>query len=267
MLLSYSQLQTYRRCPKQYEYAFVKKNPRQISPGESFGSSIHNTLKKFGELELTEKKKNPPSREQLSLLSENQTFPPEQAINLTTLITLWRECFIAAGYVSRAETDARLMQGEAMLRLFFDWWSEEERTVIGIETGFKLSIPGVAGELTLSGRIDRTERTKTGIRIIDYKTTPPVTQPQADADLQLSLYAMAAQEKWGEAPTELILLFINEEGVTERKTQRNTGQRKDALAAIRNIHEHISSRDFRPVPSVNTCRGCPYKFICGARAV
>lgn len=269
MLLSYSQLQTYRRCPKQYEYAFVKKTPRPISPGESFGSSVHNALKRFGALELEQKRKDgkKPPAGQLSLLSGNEEPQSGPALSLTTLLTGWRECFIAEGYASRAEMDARLLQGEELLRQFYDWWSREERTVLAVETGFKLTVPATNGTFTLSGRIDRAERTKTGIRIIDYKTSEPQTQAQTDTDLQLSLYALAALDKWGEAPEELILLFLGENGITERKTQRNAGQRKDSLAAIRNIHEHVESLDFRPTPSVATCRGCPFRYICGARAV
>lgn len=265
--MSYSQLQIYRRCPKQYEYAFVKKTQRPISPGESFGSSIHNTLKRWGELEIEQQKKEKKTPAgQLSLLGEEQP-PTAPLLSLTTLLTLWRECFIAEGYASRSEMDSRLLQGEEALRHFFEWWSGEQRTAIAVETGFKLTIPAANGTITLSGRIDRAERAKNGIRIIDYKTTEPQTQAQVDNDLQLSLYALAAAEKWGEAPDALVLLFLGEEKITERTTQRNAGQRKDAVIAIRTLHERIGSGDFRPTPGVPTCRSCPFRYICGARAV
>jgi RecB family exonuclease len=269
VVLSYSQLQTYRRCPKQYEYAFVKKTPRTISPGESFGSSVHNTLKRWGEMEIAQRKQERmlPAN-QLSLLAEDPGHhTPAPELSLTTLLTLWRECFIAEGYASRAEMDARLKQGEAALAHFFAWWKNEERTVVAVEASFKVSIPAAHGTAILSGRIDRVERIKSGLKIIDYKSTAPPTQAQADMDLQLSLYALATLDKWGEAPTELSLLSIEEEGITERSTLRNAGQRKDALTAIRTIHEHIESLDFRPTPSVATCRNCPFRYICGARAI
>jgi len=265
--LSYSQLWTYRRCPKQYEYAFVKKTPRPISPGESFGSSIHLTLKRWGELEMVQQKKEKKTPAgQLSLLEEERP-PAVPLLSRTTLLTLWRECFIAEGYASRAEVDARLLTGEEVLRGFFNWWSKEQRTVVSVEMGFKLTIPAANGTLTLSGRIDRAERTKSGIRIIDYKTTELKTQTQVDNDLQLSLYALAAAEKWGEAPSELVLLFLGEESTTERHTQRSSSQRKDAVIAIRTLHERIEGGAFRPTPGVPTCRGCPFRYICGARAV
>lgn len=268
MPLSYSQLQTYRRCPKQYEFAAVKKVPRAVSPGESFGTSIHNTLKKWGELELALRRETRgAARDQLTLLSEQNTHESERSLQLTTLLTLWRESFVAEGYASRAEQDARILQGEAALTHFFAWWKQEERTVLGIETSFRITVPGMPGNTELSGRIDRIERTPKGLRITDFKSSTPCTQHEADNDLQLSLYAVAAMEKWGEEVTELTLLYLGEEQIVERKTIRTIGQRKDALIAVRTLAERILSGDYRPTPSVATCRGCPYRFICGARAV
>ena len=52
MALSYSQLRRYRTCPRQYEFSNIKKVPWGISEGESFGSSVHNALKKWGEAEM-----------------------------------------------------------------------------------------------------------------------------------------------------------------------------------------------------------------------
>jgi RecB family exonuclease len=265
--LSYSQLQTYRRCPRQYEYAAVKKVPRAVSPGESFGTSIHNTLKKWGELEIAvHRGKHGRSTGQLVLLAEESAHDADPSLTLTTLLTLWRASFVAEGYASRAEQDANLHYGEQALEHFFMWWKQEERKVVGIETSFRLTIPGLPGESTLGGRIDRVERTPKGLKIIDFKSTAPCTQHDADNDLQLSLYAVAALEKWGEEATELILLFLDEEGCTERKTMRTIGQRKDALTAVKVLAERIASGDYRPTPSTTVCRSCPYRFICGARA-
>jgi RecB family exonuclease len=189
-------------------------------------------------------------------------------LTLTTLHTLWRTNFISQGYASRPEMDARLMEGERVLNHFFEWWKSSPRTVLGIETAFKISLHHAAGNVdTLSGRIDRIEQMQSGIRIVDFKTSQPQTQLQADNDLQLSIYSIAAHEKWGDREQELILLFLDEDGVTERKTVRSPGQRKDAMTAIRGLEERIGSDDFRPTPSAGTCRNCPFRFICGARAV
>ena len=268
MPLSYSQLQCYRRCPKQYEFAFVKKVSRQISQGESFGSSMHNTLKKWGELELLMQAKKPASG-QIALFTDDHTHAMPQKLDQTMLKTLWRQCFIAQGYETRAAMDMALLRGERALEHFFGWWSAKSRDVVACEKGFSIDVPGNDGSvaLAMSGRFDRVERTEQGLLIIDFKSGEPRPQAEIDVDLQLSMYAAAAQKLWNEPVYELILLFIGEEGIVEGKTTRNASQIKDAMTAIRNLAQQIESKDFRATPTVGKCRSCPYREMCPARAV
>ena len=66
--------------------------------------------------------------------------------------------------------------------------------VLHTEESFEIKI----GETTVAGRIDRIDRRPDGtVAIVDYKTGKARDQEDADESLQLSLYAIAAQEKWG----------------------------------------------------------------------
>ncbi len=257
MALSYSQLSTYRRCPKQYEFTAVKKIPRRISSGESFGSSIHNTLKRWGELEIL-LQQDAPLKKQLKLFAEHEDEVIKKIpLELATLLGMFRECFIAEGYENRAAMDSGLLRGESVLRKFFDWWKREKRTVVSVESSFKLEI----GPVVLSGRFDRIERSEGGLVIIDYKTSDPRSQESVDNDLQLSIYALAASKE-GEKVDCLRLLFLGEDEVIERKTSRNESQLKDAITAIRLLNEGIEGKDFKATPTREKCRGCPYREIC-----
>lgn len=264
MALSYSQLSTYRRCPRQYEYASVKKLPRAMSEGESFGSSLHNTLRKFGLLEL--EKQQPVLKKQLALFTDDhhKDVPPD--LSLTTLLSLWRESFIAEGYPSRAVMDARLMEGEAALKRFHEWWSREQREVVAIEKGFTFHIPGPSG-FAFAGRFDRVERTREGLRIIDFKSTGPRDPSSLKTDLQLSMYAIAGEDTWKESVASLILLCVQENGVTEQATNRTSAELHDALTSIRLLHERMEAKDYAATPSAAICRQCPYRDICPVRAI
>ncbi len=272
MALSFSQLSTYRRCPKHYEYAVIKKVPRRISSGESFGSSIHNTLKRFGELEMNLSIKTEPANQLHLFVDEKQSAPANKTLDATLLATLWRECFIAEGYATRAERDACILRGDNLLKQFFTWWQKEKRTVISIESGFKLEIPPSHNqkpekELILSGRFDRVERTDSGLHIIDYKTGTPRSQTEIDADLQLSIYALAAADIWHEPIAKLTMLFLGEESLVEMSTTRNQSQLNDALTAIRILHEGIARGDFHATPTREKCGYCPYREICPFRVI
>lgn len=242
----------------------MKKLPRPISQGESFGSSIHNTLRRFGLLEM--ETAGPSLKKQLTLFTEDHPHDARPELTLTTLLSLWRQCFIAEGYASRAAMDSALQAGEAALTAFFGWWQTQPREVLAVEKGFSLAVPGTPG-LAVSGRFDRVERTEKGLIVIDFKSSGPRPEEHLRTDLQLSLYALAAADIWREPVASLVILSVTENGVTEQATSRSAAELRDALKTVRILHERIESRDFSATPSAGVCRHCPYRGICPSRAV
>jgi RecB family exonuclease len=257
--LSYSQLQLYRRCPKQYEFAVIKKIGRPINAGESFGASVHNTLKKWGELEI--ERQQSVASSQLLLFAEEK--PDQSPLTTDHLLTLWHQSFIVEGYATRAEADAARQRGEKVLRAFYEWWQAEPRRVLIIEKGFEVAVD----DGTITGRLDRIEQHPDGLHVIDFKTGAPRTQDEVDADLQLSIYAMGAVQLLAVPCAKLTLLFLGEEGVTAMTTMRSEGQLKDAKIQIRALIDRLESGDYHPTPSREKCRSCPYRSVCSASAV
>lgn len=266
MSLSYSRIQLYRTCPRQYEYAVIKKISRPISQGEAFGSSVHNALKRWGELEM---KLGVGSREsgigegQMAMFDDAPSDSLPNELSLEQLLEFWHESFIVDGFESRMEADFARKNGEVLMQHFFEWWKTEQRTVSIIEKGFTVEFDG----LEMKGRFDRVEEFDGGYRVIDYKTGRVRDQDAVDADLQLSLYAMAVENSLQLPCTELILLFLSEEGVIERKTYRTPGQLIDAQKQILSLKGRIDEQDYHPDPSVGKCKHCPYKNVCNAAAV
>ncbi len=258
MPLSYSQLNLYRRCPRQYEFACIKNLPRQITPGESFGSSVHNTLKKWGELEMSRQQ----SADDQMIMFEDKG-KNDLSLTVDQLLELWHQSFIVEGYKSRVEADFARKRGEGLLHQFFEWWEEVPRTVFLVEKGFKVNVDGIE----LSGRFDRIEEEETGVHIIDFKTSAPRTQREVDADLQLSIYALAAEQSLKKPCARLTLLFLYEDEFAAQETERTDGQLRDAKVQISSIYERIQKRDFYPTPRAGLCRNCPYRTVCDSAAV
>lgn len=256
MPFSYSQLSTYRTCPKQYEFSSIKKIPRQISAGESFGSSVHNALKKWGELELKAAVK-PIESGQLTLFTEEPAESPSLSVDV--LIDLWHTSFITEGYDSKTDADSARQKGEQIMQQFFAWWSTQERRVVSIESGFKWDSPDL---FTVSGRFDRIEETATGLRIIDFKTGTQRDQQSVDEDLQLSIYALAAQSLFQKPCSELVLLFLKPDGVFPVVTTRSQQQLTKAMAEMSDLVEGIDTDQFQATPSQPVCTRCPFRGIC-----
>lgn len=220
---------------------------------------MHSTLKKWGEWEL--KNKTPVvTGDRLSLFQDDTPHSPT-ALTEIALLRLWRESFVAEGHKNRAEQDAALLRGEEALKKFFAWWSKENRSVLAVERGFKLTLPD---KKILTGRFDRVEEDNDGIRIIDFKTSAPLSQDKLDSDVQLSIYALAAKDIWKKPVRSLILLSLQEEECIAQQTTRNESQLKDALRIIEILGEGIELGDFKPTPSTTVCSRCPYKEICPA---
>lgn len=258
MRLSYSQLATFERCPRQYEYAFIKRLKRPVSGAESFGASIHNTLKKWGETELDFKKQTAGDC-QHSLFADPSRLIDNDIFSFDYLVKLWQKAFSVEGYKTKSEADEAREKGKILLGHFYEWWSEEKRNLIAVEESFSVS----TGEIRLSGRFDRIEKSSAGLRVIDFKTSKEKTQPETDADLQLSVYALAASEKYKLPCRELMFLHLRPEGYTVKKTQRGNADLIKTEKVINKIKIKIESGDFRPSPGP-ACKNCPFNRICAA---
>lgn len=258
MPLSFSQLSVYRRCPKQYEFAYIRKLERPQSPAEAFGSSVHNTLKRWGELEQALSDEPGALSDQQTLFPEPERKPQHPQLTPDGLLHFWHQCFRFDAYPTRVEADMARLRGEELLRQFFVWWERQPRHVAAVEKGFSIDV----GAVTVSGRFDRVETLDHGLRIIDFKTSAPRSQGDADADVQLSIYALACSAVLSRPCAELVLLFLSEDGVTEIVTHRNASQLADARVQLISIASRIEGRDFHATPSLATCRSCPYRTVC-----
>jgi RecB family exonuclease len=255
MRLSFSQLDSYSRCPKQYEFAYIKKLPRQQSSPESFGSSVHNTMKAWGELEMQHQN---PQQPQMTLFGEVEIEALEP-LTLDTLQRLWQKHFSPFGYDTPEDKHAAFERGKRVIDHAFTWWSLQPRTPYIIEKGFKVPL---TSDTLLHGRYDRVEQVKEGFHVFDFKTGRVHEQAYADNAPQLSLYAHAINTLEPEPCVALSLVFLDENGVVERTTKRSTEDIEAFLSSSQSTHQLIATGEFTATPTKSGCSWCPYRNVC-----
>ncbi len=128
--------------------------------------------------------------------------------------------------------------------------------VLHTEESFEIKI----GETTVAGRIDRIDQRADGtVAIVDYKSGKARDQESADESLQLSLYAIAAKEKWGYKVGALI--FHNLEENVPVITTRSESQLLDARVCVEEAAKGIAENVF-VAKSGQHCNFCAYRSLC-----
>ena len=136
--------------------------------------------------------------------------------------------------------------------------SKAQLEVIGVEQGFEITVAGVR----VKGRLDRIDRIAGNrVTIIDYKTGKPRTEDHARKSLQLSIYAIAAREKWGYEAERLV--FHNIADNSEVSCKRDQKQLDDACRRVAEVAAEIKRGNFDPTPGYH-CLWCAYRNLCPA---
>jgi CRISPR/Cas system-associated exonuclease Cas4 (RecB family) len=128
--------------------------------------------------------------------------------------------------------------------------------VLHTEEPFEIRV----GETVVAGRIDRIDARPDGtVTIIDYKTGKARDQDSADKSLQLSLYAIAAREKWKYKVGAL--QFYNLEDNLPVISTRTEAQLIAAKAKVETAAEDIAAGRFDAKPGMH-CAFCAFRILC-----
>jgi DNA helicase II / ATP-dependent DNA helicase PcrA len=232
LMLSASDLETYRLCPLKYKFARVFRIPQESTINQRFGIALHTVLERFH--------KSPnASREDLFELFEGA----------------WRR----GGF---GETDDELQFRERGVEALERYW-EDSRDQEGEPVWFERSFSFTLGPHVIRGRVDRVDRRPDGsYEVIDYKTGRSKTADELRRDVQLSIYQMGARQAWGvETSAHSYYFVMDAEKVpvthSEEELERVT-------ATIEEIGAGIARQDFQPTPSQEICSFCDYRIICPA---
>ncbi len=259
---SYSQINSYGRCPYQYKLAYVLKLPTKSSASFSFGSTIHNTLQKF-----YQKVQELNSAKQDSLFGavvEVVNLANIKVPVLTDLLKLYEECWIDDWYESAKQKEDYHKKGREILKVFYTAQENNWTVPSTLESGFKIKI----GNYTVRGRIDRVDKLSDGtLEIIDYKTGKAKEKVTGDDKDQLLIYQLAVialpeYRNIGKIG-KLSFFYLNDNIKISFVGEAEELQKLQEK--LLKIIEQISLGDFAATPGDHVCSYCDFKGICEFR--
>jgi DNA helicase-2/ATP-dependent DNA helicase PcrA len=235
--LSASAVESYETCPLQFKFEREWKLSREVQAAMQYGATMHRVLRTYYDSVRLGRKKTDEE-----------------------LLQLFRDDLATTGIQDDYQRNLYLKKGLQQLGDFLAGTrSTPPPDVLHTEEWFDVQIAGTK----VAGRIDRMDRSADGsVNIVDYKTGKARSQEDADESLQLSIYAMAAYEKWGYRVGSLV--FHNLEGnvpILSKRAEFQLAEARDrVLAAARGIAEG----NFEPKLDYH-CNFCAFRGLCPAR--
>jgi DNA helicase-2/ATP-dependent DNA helicase PcrA len=235
VVLSASDIDTYRTCPLKYKFARVFRIPQEPTIHQRFGILLHQVLERFH--------------------ARDGVAGP-----LTDLLGLLDAGWRRGGFGESEEERQLRGKAAAALTRYHERFLSEESEPVWFERQFTFKL----GPHLLRGRVDRVDRLPGGeYELIDYKTGRPKSQAQLADDVQLSLYAVGAQEAWSlDASRQAYYYLLDDQKVAVPVDRRDRSEWIRDLAG--EVAEGILSQGFEPTPSVAACSVCDYRLVCPA---
>jgi len=241
MRISYSLLDSYQTCPLKYKFREIDKIKEPKSKEAVFGTLIHAVLKYI----------HTPA-----LLSPTL----EQALDY------YSKGWNSEVYDNELEERSAFSQGVTIIQNYLAKNKPNDFAIVDLESRFALEIGNKEdGIHTVSGVIDRIDKTPEGYEIIDYKTTRKMpSQDKVDNDLQLSIYLRAFLERYPKEKEHLdtitVSLYFVKHGV--KLSSKRTKEQLDQVENIfLDVIQSIEAKKFDPLLSP-LCDWCGYQNIC-----
>jgi superfamily I DNA/RNA helicase/RecB family exonuclease len=234
VVLSASDIDTYRTCPLKYKFARVFRIPQEPTLHQRFGILVHQVLERF--------------------------HAREAGASLPELLGLLDAGWRRGGFGDSEEERQLRGKATASLTRYHERFQSEESEPIWFERQFTFKL----GKHLLRGRVDRVDRLPGGeYELIDYKTGRPKSAEQLADDVQLSLYAVGARESWRlDASRQAYYYLLDDQKVAVPTDERD---RADWVCEVATeVAEGIQSQGFEPTPSFQACAICDYRLVCPA---
>ncbi|MHB8657350.1 MAG: ATP-dependent helicase [Solirubrobacteraceae bacterium] len=235
VVLSASDIDTYRTCPLKYKFARVFRIPQEPTIHQRFGIVVHQVLERFH-------------------AREDNTGTLAELLGL--LDGAWRR----GGFADSEEERQLRGKAAAALSRYHERFQASGAEPVWFERQFTFKL----GPHLLRGRVDRVDRLPDGAyELIDYKTGRPKTAEQLADDVQLSLYAVGAREAWSLDSSRQAYYYLLDD--TKVTVPGDDEERADWIRGVAiEVAEGILSQGFEPTPSLAACSICDYRLVCPA---
>jgi DNA helicase II / ATP-dependent DNA helicase PcrA len=234
VLLSATDIETYRSCPLKYKFARVFRIPQEPTIHQRFGIVVHQVLERYH--------------------AGGEELGP-----LTDLHLLLDQGWRRSGFGDSEEERQLRQKATAALTRYYERAQSDEGQPVWFERQFSFKL----GPHLVRGRVDRVDRLPSGeYELIDYKTGRPKPVEQLADDVQLSLYAIAAREAWGLEETRGAYHYLLDD---EKVAISGDPARAEWIRNVAvEVAEGIKAQEFEPTPSQRACSWCDYRLVCPA---
>jgi DNA helicase-2/ATP-dependent DNA helicase PcrA len=234
--LSASAIECYCKCPMKYLFQnmwSIRGGPRATM---TFGSVMHTTIKEFA-----------------GGMAKHGKFSFEDVMAIYD--REWR----SMGFPDDYQEEEYRKAGREQLQDFHRAYAAAPPDLLHQEKSFELHLDH---DVIVKGRMDQINSLGSkAVEIVDYKTGKPKDAKRAKDSLQLSVYAMAAEEVLELKPERLVFynLTTNEAVATKRDTKALAKTKQ----TIYEVAGQIRAGEFPPKPTF-LCASCEYKPLCPA---
>ncbi|HEU0250920.1 MAG TPA: PD-(D/E)XK nuclease family protein [Solirubrobacteraceae bacterium] len=232
LVLSASDIDTYRSCPLRYKYGRVLKIPTPQTLHQRFGIAVHQALERYHASEHT---------------------------TVGQMLEQFESCWRRGGFGDSARELELHGKARAALILYHGHLEAHEAEPVWFERSFSFKL----GPHHLRGRVDRVDRLPDGnYEMIDYKTSRPKSAEQLHDDVQLSLYALGARESWQVNAERLSYYYV----LDDLKVPVPSAEMDPDWIGrvVEEVGAAITAERFEPTPAPATCALCDYRIACPA---
>ena len=235
LMLSASDIETYRLCPLKYKFARVFRIPEEPSINQRFGIVVHQVLERFHQ---------------------------SGGGSLEYMMHLFESSWRRSGFGESNDDLQFRERAVGALRRYWQLDQERDGEPLWFERPFSFKL----GAHLLRGRVDRVDRLPDGgYELIDYKTGRSKSEADLREDVQLSLYQMGARESWQlETSAQSYYYVLDNEKVPVTHSEQELER---VRATVEGIAQRIMRQEFEPRPSPELCSFCDYRIICPAAEI